>query len=136
MGIGGGEVRQSAGVMIWAAVIGLPIAFAVSWLIAAPILKRMMRSPITWLRAASSGAFVAFIIALVSIVMGRLRGWMQSMNPDSFSQRGGGDRIQEVDGILTTYGWLVLGQRTAVFVLAGAFIAILIRAIIGPGRKP
>ncbi|WP_439111517.1 hypothetical protein [Lentibacter sp.] len=134
-GISNGSLLNFLGLMVWAAAIGLPIAFGASWLVSAPILKRVMHNKITWARAAVWGGAITFLIALFSTVIGRLYGLMQSMNPNSSSQLGGGDKIREVDGILTAYGWLMLGQRTAVFVAAGVLIALLVRAVIGPGRS-
>jgi hypothetical protein len=133
-GMGGGSLSNTLGLMIWAAVTGLPIALATSWLIGAPILKHAMRSSITWVGAAFWGGIITFLIALLSIVVGRFRGWMQSINPNSFSQLGGGDKVREVDGILTPYGWWLLAQTTSLFVLAGVVIALIVRAVIGPGR--
>ncbi len=130
-GTSGGSLLNFLGLMVWAAAIGLPIAFGASWVISAPILKRIMRKKITWIGAAVWGGLVTFLIALVSIAIGRLYGLMGSA---SF-QLGGGDKIREVDGILTAYGWLMLGQRTAVFVAVGVMIALLVRAVIGPGRS-
>ena len=39
----------------WAAAIGLPIAFGACWLIGAPVLRRMLRKPMSYGRAALSG---------------------------------------------------------------------------------
>jgi len=132
--ISGGGFLPFLGVMVWAAGIGLPIAFGLSWLITAPILKRIMRGSITWLGAIFYGGAITFLIALVSIVIGRFRGLMQSVNPSSFSQLGGGDKVREIDGILTAYGWLILAQTTAMFVAAGIVIALVVRSVIGPGN--
>lgn len=121
-------------VLPWAAAFGLPIAFAACWLIGAPILKRVMRRPVTWLGAAIWGGTIAMIIAVVSIAIGRHQGWRQSQNPNFNSQIGGGDFVSSVDGILTPYGWWVLAQSTTVFVLAGVAIALIVRGVIGAGR--
>lgn len=134
-GMSNGGLIQFFGVMIWAAAIGLPIAFLASWLISAPILKRLMRKNISWFQAIFGGGAITFLIALASIAIGRFRGWMQSMDSSSFSQLGGGDRVREIDGILTSYGWIVIAQNTAIFVAAGIAIAIVVRLSIGPGRR-
>jgi hypothetical protein len=134
VGMSSGELLGFFGLMIWAAVIGLPIAFAASWLILAPILKRVMHSSVTWLGAAFWGGVPTFLIVLASVVIGRFRSWMQPVNPNSFSHMGSGDKLREVDGILTAYGWWILAQTTAMFVLAGVVIALIVRAIIGPGN--
>lgn len=134
-GINGGGFLQFFGALIWAAAIGLPVAFAMSWFVAAPILKRVMRKNITWLRAVTWGATIGFCVALVSTIIGRLRGFSLWLNPDAFTQLGGGDKVREIDGILTTYGWLMVTHNAALFIAASVFIALLVRAIIGPGRR-
>jgi hypothetical protein len=40
-----------------------------------------------------------------------------------------------VNGILTLYGWLLLARNTAIFVGLGAAIGLVVRAMIGPGRR-
>ncbi len=118
----------------WAAAFGLPIAFAACWLVGAPILKRVMRRPVTWLRAAIWGGTIALLIATISIGIGRYQGWRQFQNPNFNSQIGGGDFVRSVDGILTPYGWWVLAQNTALFVLVGMAIALIVRGVIGAGQ--
>lgn len=115
--------------------VGLPIAFLASWLVSAPILKRLMRKNVSWFQAVLWGGAITFLIALTSIAIGRFRGWMQSVDSSSFSQIGGGDKIREIDGILTSYGWLILAQNTAMFVAAGMVIALVVRLAIGPGCR-
>jgi hypothetical protein len=56
------------------AAIGLPVAFLSTWLIGGPIIRRIMAKPVSWLRAAIGGAAVAAVLALLSIVIGRLNG--------------------------------------------------------------
>jgi len=128
-------LRQFFGIMIWAAAIGLPIAFLASWLISAPILKRLMRKNISWFQTVFWGGAITFLIALVSVAIGRFRGWLQSVDPNSLSQLGGGDKVREIDGILTSYGWLNLVQNTAIFVAFGIAISLVVRFVIGPGRR-
>jgi hypothetical protein len=122
---------QFFGIMVWAAAIGLPIAFLASWLISAPILWSLMRRNITWFQAAVWGGVNTFFVALASIAIGRVRG-LATMQP---SQLGGGDKVREIDGILTLYGWLVVAQNTAMFVAAGIVIALIVRFAIGPGHR-
>ena len=118
----------------WVAFFGLPIAFAACWVIGAPILKRVMRKPVTWLKAAIWGGSIASIIAAISIMIGRYQGWRVSQNPNFSSRVGGDGFIRSIDGILTPYGWWVLAQNTALFVLAGVVIALIVRGVIGAGR--
>lgn len=130
-----GGLSQFFAIMIWAAAIGLPIAFLASWLISAPILKKLMQRNILWVQAAFWGAVITSLIALAFISIGRLKGWIQSLDPNSFSQFGGGDKVREIDGILTSYGWLILAKNNSLFVLAGVVIALVVRLAIGPGRR-
>jgi hypothetical protein len=119
----------------YAALFGLPIAFAASWLIGAPVLRRVMRRTVTYPRAALFGGVIAAVMALASIAIGRYMGWRQSADDMSWSQIGGGDFIREVDGILTPYGWWIVGQNSLILIVLGAGIGVVIRAWIGPGRE-
>lgn len=134
-GISNAGLLQFFSIMIWAAAIGLPIAFLACWLIAAPILKKLMRKNISWFQAIFWGGAITFLIALAIIAISRFRGWLQSVDPNSFSQLGGGNKIREIDGILTLYGWQVVAQNTAMFVAAGIAIALIVRFAIGPGYR-
>lgn len=118
-----------------AAAFGLPIAFAGCWLIGAPILRRVMRRPVSWLRAAIWGGIIAMIFAAISIAIGRYQGWRQFQDPNFRSQIGSGDFVRSIDGILTPYGWWVVAQNTALFVLAGVVIALIVRGVIGAGQR-
>lgn len=120
-------------ILPWVAFFGLPIAFVLCWVFAAPLLSIAMRRPVSWLGAARWGATISGVMASVVILHGRVRGYQKSQNPHLHSQLGGGDYIREIDGILTPYGWQVLAQNTVIFVCFGIFIALIVRAIIGPG---
>ena len=133
--IAGPVIVMGTEMLILAAIIGLPIAFVISWAIVAPTLAYVMRNPISWVRAMLWGGVIAFMIALLGIAIDRYLGWKQSLNPDAWSQIGGGQFITEIDGILTPYGWWIRLQATAIFVCFGVAIAMLLRALIGPGRK-
>ncbi|RYG89038.1 hypothetical protein EU803_18450 [Loktanella sp. IMCC34160] len=89
-----------------------------------------MRKRVTALKAATTGGIVAFTIALLSIVVGRINGWRQSLDLQSSFVRGG-KHIMEVDGVLTAYGWLMLAQTTAVFVTLGVIVAMFVWYTIG-----
>lgn len=121
---------------LWVAVFGLPIAYAACWLIGAPILRWLMKRPISSFSAGTWGAVIATIIVAISIAIGRYQGWRQSQNPNFYSQIGGGDFVRSVDGILTPYGWWVLAQNSVQFILLGAAIALMVRWRIGPGSVP
>lgn len=112
------------------AVVGLPIAFLACWLIARPVLFRLTRRPVSRSQAAVGGASIAAIIAAISILLGRLNGYRVSQDPTFHFWTS-----REVDGILTPYGWKMLALDSAVFIVAGAAIGLVIRLIIGPGRS-
>ena len=116
----------SLAIVIFGAIFGLPIAYFCCWVIGAPVLKRVMQNEITWMAAAKWGAVISFLIALLSIAVGRYNGWLRSTNPNFGSYSG-----REIDGILTAYGWLLLAQSTALFVLAGTVVGLLVRWRIG-----
>lgn len=130
-GTSNSEILWFFDTFVWAAAIGLPIAFLASWLIAAPVLKRLMRKNISWFKAGLWGGIITLLVALASVAIGRLRG-LATMQP---SQLGGGDKVREIDGILTSYGWLVVAQNTALFVAIGIAIALVVRFAIGPGCR-
>jgi hypothetical protein len=117
------------------AAIGLPVAFLSTWLIGGTIIRRVMRRPVGWLRAAIAGASVAAVMAAVSILIGRLNGLRTSYDPTFDFRLGYGEYLREVDGILTPYGWLLLARNTAVFIALGAVVGLLVRVVIGPGRS-
>lgn len=135
MELAGGTSSQILFYLPFFAIIGLPLAFLSIWIIGGPIIRRVLQRPVTWLSAATGGATVAAILAAISIVIGRLNGLRISYDPSFDFQLGGGDFVREVDGILTPYGWLLLARNTAFFIVIGAIVGLLVRAIIGPGRK-
>ncbi|MCT4557875.1 MAG: hypothetical protein N4A61_07425 [Pelagimonas sp.] len=119
----------------FAAILGLPIAYGCCWLIGRPILGILLRSPVSWSKAAGWGGAIAGIIAATSIAVGRYRGWRQWQDQTYHSQVGGGDYIRSIDGILTPYGWMVLGQNTLMFIALGMGVALIVRWRIGPGQS-
>ncbi|MEM0942898.1 MAG: hypothetical protein AAGI70_03030 [Pseudomonadota bacterium] len=118
----------------YAAVIGLPIAFVACWVVGAPILRRLMRNKVSWSKAGLWGAVIAMMIELLGVSISRYRGWLQSRDDSFWSRIGGGEYVRSVDGILTPYGWWVQAQSSALWVLAGVVIALIVRGAIGPGR--
>ena len=122
-------------VLYYGFLFGMPLSVLVCWSIGGPLLWRLMKSPIGWLKSAIWGGGIAVLMAALSIALGRYRGWRMSLDDSSFSRIGGGDYTRSIDGILTPYGWLILGQSTALFVLFGMGVALALRAIIGPGQQ-
>jgi hypothetical protein len=118
----------------FALVLGLPIAFGTCWILGAPIIRRLMTRSVSWDKAALGGAIISAGMVVLSVIVGRIRGYRQSIDPTSSSQLGGGDFIREVDGILTAYGWMKLGEQGVMFVFLGIAIALIVRAVVGSGR--
>ena len=125
-------------VLLYATVFGLPIAFLCCWVIAAPILKRLMRREITMGRAAFWGGLIAFLMSLLSLAVERYQGWQTSFDPSRASNFSGGTSwidgqfvVTEVHGMLTAYGWLMAAQSTLIFVAMGVFVAVVVRLLIG-----
>lgn len=122
--------------LYWAILFGLPLSFLCCWVIGAPILKHVMRKEITWQRAAFWGGVIASLIALPRLGFGHYMGWHASINPDFHAQIGSGEHTRSIDGVLTTYGWLMQGLSTALFVALGACVAMLVRLYVGkPAAK-
>ncbi len=93
----------------WVAGFGLPISFIVCWVVVAPALALIMRSPISWKRATFWGAiFGVFLTAIY---------WVTIYTTLSFD-------LDEV---------LQFGQYAMVLILSTTVIALAVRAIIGPG---
>jgi hypothetical protein len=111
------------------AIGGLPIAFLACWLIARPILVRIMRRPVSRAKAAFGGAGIAAVFAAVSVLIGRLNGYRISQDPTFNFWTG-----REIDGILTPYGWKMLAVDCALFIACGAAIGLIVRVVVGPGR--
>ena len=119
--------------VLLAALIGLPIALLACWLIAAPILRRLMRRSISWLSAVIWGAIIAATVEVLGVALSRLNGLRLYFDDSFYSQIGHGDKTQSIDGILTPHGWLIQAQNSAAFVAFGIVIALIVRAIVGPG---
>lgn len=119
-----------------AMLLGLPLAVLASWIIGAPILWRLMRRPVTWSAAAGWGAVIAGLMVAIWTAFSHFRGWQQSRDP-TFNSRfyGKPGVLLSNDGILTFDGWRLLAQQTALFILVGVAVALIVRAIIGPGGR-
>ena len=122
--------------LFFAMLLGLPIAFAACWLLGAPLLWRLMRRRITWLGAAGWGAIIAGLIAALGMGFRSYVRWQQHQTASSQDRVSGGDSLRSVEGVLTAYGWWGLAQVAVLFILAGVVIALILRAIIGPGWRP
>ena len=119
----------------FAAIIGLPIAFFTVWVLGGRIIRWTMRQPVSWLRAATAGASVAAVAALLSIVIDRVNGYQISKDPHRYHQIGGGEYARSIDGVLTPYGWFLVAQDAVIFILLGALIGLFVRYVIGPGQQ-
>jgi hypothetical protein len=119
----------------WLAVVGLPIAFAVTWLFAGPVLWRVMQHPVSWVSAVKWGAVISLGMAAGGLAFSRFQGWRASQDPNFDFQLGGGDYIREVDGVLTPYGWQMELLGSLQFILTGIAVALIVRWIMGSGRR-
>lgn len=124
-------LNGNPGGIVGAAPLAIPFALLFCWAIGAPILKRIMQKEISWTSATCRGAVIASILATLSIAMGQLSGYRQSINPNVNSRVGGDGYIRSIDGVLTPYGWQVLAQNTLLFIAAGALIAVAVKWLVG-----
>ena len=122
--------------MFFGVMLGLPTAFAACWVIGAPIVWRLMRRPITWLAAVGWGAIISGLIAALGMAPAGFANWQRQQNAYPQERISGGNSTRSVDGDLTLYGWWGVAQGVALFILAGIIIALIVRAIVGPGRRP
>lgn len=131
-----GPVPMSAalGFLLWAGIIGLPVALVSSWVVAGPILWRVMARPVGWQRAVVWGLIVPATMVVIGLALGRLMGFLQFLNPRFNSTRYGAPGVAiEIDGILQPHGWWLVAQSTARFVAIGFVVAMIVRAVVGPG---
>ena len=57
------------------------------------------------------------------------------MNDSFNSVISGGEYVRAIDGIPTPYGWWKLAESSALFVLIGVCIGLVVRWRIGPGNQ-
>ena len=110
------------------------VSFIISWLLIAPLLKVAMRKPASWLRSAIWGTASAMLVASVGFVLAEIRRFNALSSDGEKYQLGGGEYVREINGVVTSYGWQAIIQSNVTFILLGLVIALIIRAIIGPGR--
>ena len=120
--------------LLFAGIIGLPIAFISSWIVAGPILWRVMARTINWSRAAAWGLIIPAAMAIVGVILGRLYGLVRYLDPNTYSSSYGPPGVPiEIDGILMPYGWWLTAESSAKFIAIGFVVALIVRAVIGPG---
>lgn len=115
--------------LIVAAIVGIPISILICWLLGGPTLRRSMRKPIAFWDAALGGAKVAAIIVVLAVLVF----WLIGLSANG--KVGDGDYTQFENGLITPYGWLLLAQGAAKFILFGAIVGLIVRLVIGPGHK-
>ena len=101
--------------LAYTAIFGLPTSFICCWLVGAPILKRIMRKPISAPKAAATGSGIALALALLYIA-GLFVDWIISNDRNVF---------------FTGSDWLFLAQFTAIFMGFGAVVALFVWFVIG-----
>jgi hypothetical protein len=120
--------------LLFFALYGLPISFALVWSLAGPVVWLAMRRSVSWFNALALGVSAAAVMAAIGFTWKFWSRWQANHNPNFSYQSGGGDYVRDIDGILTSYGqWMEL-QETVRFVLIGAIVALAVRKIIGPAR--
>lgn len=129
-----GGVGQSWFFWLVAAIIGLPIAFASTWLIGGPILNLVMKQPVSALFAATLGALLAGAMKIVFVVLIITSGLRVYFDPNIYSHIGDGNHTELADGIPTAYGWHVQGRELLIMMDIGAVVGLIVRAFIGPGK--
>lgn len=129
----GSDPHKAIFYFFMAALFGLPIAFAASWLIGAPILHHLMNRRIGWLRAILWGGGIAALIKALAIILGQMQHWIKRHSSGSFGFSDAHGPII-IDNMRTAYGWQLVAERAVWFVLAGIVAALIVRTIIGPGR--
>ena len=114
-GISGGGAVSLFAFLMYSALIGLPLAMAVGWFLIAPILKYAMHSSLSWLGAAGWGLAITSALLLVGLALGRYAG---------------------LDRSVASIPSEVLIAQAAMFLFGGVSIALIIRALVGPGSSP
>lgn len=124
---------QSVEMLFYGAIFGLPIAFLTCWIAVAPLLHIVMKHNISWVQAAIYGALITFILCAAWIGFFHLRAlyWWPS---NQGSQLGYGEYLKSINGIRTVYGWKITAKSVASLMAVSAAIALVVRAIIGPGE--
>ena len=98
-------IAESSSSALWPYIlVGFPTAFIVTWLFIGPILWVMMRKPIGWVKAAGAGVTAA--LAGSTAVL----------------------------GLVFPEGWEFVVEVGVVACLLGGLIAVLVRAVMGPGN--
>ena len=105
--------------LVFFALYGLPISFALVWLLAAPVVWYAMRRPVSWLGAVALGAGVSATMAAIGLILNYWSRWRANHDPNFGYQIGGGDYVRDIDGVLTSYGQWAEVQDTIRFVLIG-----------------
>jgi len=118
--------------LLFFALYGLPISFALVWLSAGPVVWFAMRRSVSWLGALALGVGASAVTAAIGFIWKYWSRWQANHNPNFSYQAGGGHYVRDIDGILTSYGQWVELQDTVRFVLIGAIVALVVRKIIGP----
>jgi hypothetical protein len=130
-----GSIGHAITALLLLGFVGLPLAFAGSWIIGAPVLRYLMRRPVGWFRAALWGGGIAGTMKVIAIAFGEWQLWKGRQSNSSFSAGTAGGQTIE-DHTRTAYGWEVILWQSAIFILIGVLAGVAVRYIIGPGRRP
>jgi hypothetical protein len=119
--------------LLWAysALIGLPMSFALCWLVGAPVLTWIMRGKVSFFAAGGWGATVAAVIYVLylGVFVFVYGGSGRAGYPDL------GSRFEDSNHVVTVSYWLAQTIPFFLFGLLGAMIGIAVRWAIGPGSS-
>jgi hypothetical protein len=74
-------------------------------------------------------------MAIAGAILTRLVSLLANLGSARYSESYGPPGVPiEIDGVLMPYGWWLTAQSSAVFVVVGFVIALIVRAVVGPGR--
>ncbi|MGB1234583.1 MAG: hypothetical protein ACPG5U_02480 [Planktomarina sp.] len=111
------------------------VGFLISWVFISPVLLFAMQRPASYVRAGTYGGISAALVAILGFALAESNRWHVRNSSFTHNQIGGGDYIREIDGFVTPYGWQIIIQNNAAFVILGIAVGLLLRWIIGPGRN-
>lgn len=132
------ETIISAGIgfsaLPWNAILGLPIAFVMVWLVGAPFIYHAMEDNISYLRAALLGLTITSICALIYVGSICLTDFATgATRQDSYIGDTAGQYLV-VDGYMTAVGAMQMLEDVIIYLCTGLLIGVVVRVIVGPGE--
>ncbi|SFZ85710.1 hypothetical protein SAMN02983003_2879 [Devosia enhydra] len=118
-------------VLAVAALVGLPIALIVCWVLVAPTLWHVMARPLSWRRAVGWSIFVSTLLQCVGTLIIILNTAIGSRGRRLVTQQDFPTTQQEFLIVPAVMPFLV---SYAILVCGGVLIAIVVRSVIGAGE--